>query len=126
VARARAASAAGGARREGRVTTSIATEGAGVVCTARHRRECPWIPSASVLEDHVLHVLESEHIAIVNVVDKLFVFVGLLVSGSFGEMEPHKGDKGVNVCQSFRVIQKLGACRRSRMVSTARTRRLLP
>ncbi len=70
----------------------------------------------------MLHLLESEHIAIVNVVDKLFVFVGLLVSGSFGEMEPHKGDKGVNVCQSFRVIQKLGAGRRSRMVSTARTR----
>ena len=49
---------------------------------------------ARVLEEHVLNLLESERMAVVNESDKLFV--GLLVAGSFGEKEPHQGDKGVN------------------------------
>jgi hypothetical protein len=45
--------------------------------------------------------------AVVNVGDKLFV--GTLVSGSFGEMEPHKGDKDVNVSDRHGLhVTKLG------------------
>ncbi len=99
-ARARAAGAAGGARREGRATTSVVAAGAAVVAqlvvvaSVRGENTGSWMPSARVLGEHVLHLLESERMAVVNESDKLFV--GLLVAGGFGEMEPHKGDKGVN------------------------------
>ena len=54
-----------------------------------------------------MHLVERERMAVVNVGDKLFV--GTLVSGSFGEMEPHKGDKDVNVSDRHGLhVTKLG------------------
>ena len=97
-ARARAACAAANARSAGRATTSVAAAEAGVVNDAvgeRGESTGKGMPIARVLEDLLLHLVDRECMTVINVVDKLFV--RLLVEGSFREMEPHKGDKGVNV-----------------------------
>jgi hypothetical protein len=89
-ARARAAVAAGGARRAGRATTSVAAAWAAVgaqlvVASVRCENRGSGMPSARVLEEHVLHLLESERMAVVNVGDELFV--NPLVAGSFRKLQ---------------------------------------
>ena len=46
-------------------------------------------------DDLVLHLVEREDVAFVNVGEKLFV--RLLVAGGFGEVKAHESDEGVDV-----------------------------
>jgi hypothetical protein len=58
-------------------------------------RESTWGTRMREPDDLVLHLVEREGVAIVDVCEKLFVC--LLVAGGFGEVEAHESDEGVDV-----------------------------
>jgi hypothetical protein len=58
------------------------------------------------VDDLVLHLVDREGVAVVNVGEKLFVL--LLVPGGFREVEAHESDEGVDVryCHGLHVAYK--------------------
>jgi hypothetical protein len=59
------------------------------------KRENTWGARAREPDDLVLHLVECEDVAVVNVGENLFV--RLLAAGGFREVEAHESDEGVDV-----------------------------